>query len=152
MLTIVIIMTIIIYGEKNMSKRIRMLLLCLLSLTLGVIIYTYYRSDTYIGNLIREILNIEYKTANHFSFISYYIPDYLWAFSLCSGLFAIYPLKPSLGFWWGIVTFIYGVIWEIMQYFALISGTFDIVDIIMYFTAASSVVTINYLFNKEKKK
>ena len=134
-----------------MSKRIKMLLLCLLSLTIGVIIYTYYRSDTYIGNLASEILNVKYKTEDRFTIISYYIPDYLWAFSLCSGLFAIYPLKSKHGFWWGAVTFIYGVAWEFMQYSSLVSGTFDIVDIIMYFTAASSVVSINILFNKEKK-
>ncbi len=134
-----------------MNKRIKMLLLCLLSLTLGVIIYTYNRSDTYIGNLVSELLNIKHKSEKQFIFLSYYIPDYLWAFSFCSGLFAIYPLRPKLGLWWGVTTFIYGALWEIMQYFSLVSGTFDIIDIIMYFIAASSVITINFIFNKEKE-
>lgn len=135
-----------------MRKRIKMLILCLLSLILGVIIYTYFRPNTYIGNILSKILHIRKVNSNSFIVLSFYFPDYLWAFSLCSGLFAIYPLKQKLIYLWGIVTFIYGVLWEILQYYSIVSGTFDIVDIFMYFAAASSVVTIFYYINKENKQ
>ena len=135
-----------------MHKRIKMLILCLVSLILGVVLYTFFRSETYIGKLAAQILGMRPYPANLFTSISYYLPDFLWGFSLCSGLFSVYPLKSYVSLCWGVLTFLYGTIWELLQKVSIVSGTFDVIDIFMYLAAASAVVIINFYFNKEKEK
>ena len=82
--------------------------------------------------------------------LSFYLPDFLWACALCSGLFAVYPLRARVGWIWGAVTLLYGVGWELLQWCAVISGTADTVDVFLYLAAAIVVVAINYKMEKRK--
>lgn len=133
-----------------MNNRIKMLLISIICLIIGSFLYIFSRPNAYISKFIFRILNI---TVSH-SFIplgiSFYVPDYLWACALCSGLFSIYPLKRDKGWIFGVVTFIYGTVWELMQLIDIVPGTADIIDIILYLAAAYTVVMINSNFEKRK--
>ena len=126
-----------------------MLVICAVSLLIGLIIYVVFRPQTYISLWLGNFLKIKYYPKNAI-FISFYLPDFLWALSLCSCLFAFFPLKKQIMWLWGAVTFLYGCFWELLQMLSSGFGTADIIDIILYFTAAATVVLINYYFNKEK--
>lgn len=135
-----------------MNVRVKMFLICLMGLCIGTVIYLFSRPDAYISIVILKILNLENTKAFLPIIISYYLPDFLWAISLCSGLFVIYPLDSRKGVVWGVVTFLYGFLWEALQLFSIVSGTADIIDVLLYLAAALTVVVINNYFKKREEK
>ncbi|MBQ8605840.1 MAG: hypothetical protein IJ408_03810 [Clostridia bacterium] len=135
-----------------MNSRIKMFLICFASLCLGSAVYILSRPDVYISKFVLQMLNVKEYTGIFPSFVSFYIPDFLWATSLCSGLFAVYPLKAKKSLIWGIITFLYGALWEFFQAVSIVSGTADIIDVILYLTAAVVVVAINYYLKKREEK
>ena len=133
-----------------MNNRVKMLLISFSCLLVGSVIYSFSRPNVYISKFVLQMLNIK-ENYNFFPLvISFYVPDFLWSSALCSGLFVIYPLKSNKGWIWGAVTFLYGVVWEILQLFSIVSGTADVIDVLLYLAAAFAVVMIN--FNLEKRK
>ena len=135
-----------------MTHRIKMIWLSLISLSLGGIIYIFSRPNVYISKIIIDMLNIGEDCSFVPPVISFYVPDFLWASALCSGLFAAYPLRTKNGWIWGAVTTLYGIVWEILQFFMIVSGTADIVDVLLYLTAAVVVVMINFYLEMRKKE
>lgn len=122
-------------------------LLCILSLIMGGLLYVLFRPNTYIGGIftafpcVNTIAQICAIYAN--DLLKFYLPDFLWGFSLGCGFIAIN--KPKFG---GVVacsfcSFLCGFVWELLQYFHIIKGTGDILDIIMYFLASAVCIIIN---------
>lgn len=153
MLTIVIIMTIIIMGDRIMSKRIYFLL-SVIFLTLGALIYALYRPNSQIAvfcdkivelNSLRQVLVVFEN-----DFIKFYLPDFLWGISLCFSLYAVFlpSLKGAIII--STVAVFCGICWEILQWTDLVGGTGDVLDIMMYF--AAGVLTIFISLKKEKEK
>jgi hypothetical protein len=129
-----------------------MALISLGSLCFGTVVYILSRSDAYISKGFIQLMNIK----NSFNILpvslSFYLPDFLWAMALCSCLFAVCPMNAYRGFIWGIITFLYGAGWEILQLFKVVSGTADIIDVLLYLIAAVAVVMINLYFKEEERK
>ncbi len=84
------------------------------------------------------------------NFLKFYFPDFLWAISLCFGLYAIYLPTIKTSIMLSVIVFVYGVIWEILQAVEVLGGTGDIVDVIMYLLACLLALIFN--LKKEKTK
>ena len=76
----------------------------------------------------------------------FYLVDAIWAYSLTFAL--SFFLNEFLS---GAISFAFGVLWELFQKSSIFSGTFDVFDIIMYFTASTLAVIIIYLTTKGEK-
>ncbi len=133
-----------------MRNRFIMSLLCVFTLGTGGSLYLFLRPDTYISKLIVGMLDLNVSASSQWVSVAFYLPDFLWCFSLGCGLFAIYPLKNGKSFLWGILVFLYGTLWETAQLFHWLPGTPDGIDILLYLMAGMTAVWINHLLNKGK--
>lgn len=135
-----------------MSKRVLTLILGCLSLCFGLILYLLFRENTYITKAIEYILplaNIRPYTATWANaFTQYYLPDFLWSFSLSSlsTAFCAHSQKETILFCF--LGAFCGIFWEFSQWVGLFNGTGDCLDIIMYFLGSCLCLLINL---KEKK-
>lgn len=136
-----------------MSKRRLNILLGIIALIFGSLLYILFRENTYIAKAfgsfdiivqMREILS-PYAT----NFLMFYFPDFLWAFSFCCGLCAIFTPRISGTIICGCMVLFIGCGWEGMQYWKIIGGTGDVLDIIAYLLAGIANIIINL---KEREK
>lgn len=125
-----------------MRLRLRWSVISVVSLLCGALDYMLYRQDTYIG-----ALSIFPGMPFHwgYSFFAYYLPDFLWAFSLIFGLFTILSPLHKNTLLCSILTAAYGSLWELGQFLDWISGTADWIDVGMYIAAAISAVMIKHI-------
>ena len=115
--------------------------LILLPVILGGSIYLLFRVDSLLmfqwleffdlkESLLRlrECIKIEFP-----DWVIFSLPDGLWLFSYVSFMLMIWRHKPSWQsfFWIGIMPFI-AIASEVLQYFKVLVGTFDIMDIYAY--------------------
>lgn len=77
-------------------------------------------------------------------FLKYYLPDYLWGVALACGLHAIFNPKAKESLICTVVVVLLGALYEVLQWFGIISGTGDIVDVVLYALAGATVNVINY--------
>lgn len=133
--------------EYVLSRTKKNCLFCLISLIIGCLLYILFRPNTYIGRIFTGFgcVDTVRQICSHYAsdLFKFYLPDFLWAFSLGCGLISIQ--KPKIV---GVVicsfcSFLCGFIWELLQYFHVISGTADIHDVIMYFLASAICIIIN---------
>lgn len=132
-----------------MSTRKLNLALSILSLLFGGIIYLFLRESTIIASVFGRIGLIEmiqkYFADVRCGFLSFYFVDFLWAFSLSTGLIAIWlPRRRGL-YLCAIIAFCFGCVWELAQSLEIASGTGDWCDIAMYFAAALTSIVINII-------
>ena len=148
-------MSIIILGACNMSKKVLNAGLSFFTILLGGTLYLLFRENTIISNRfetfcdLTSVRNLLSPFSN--DIFKYYLPDFLWAFSLCCGLNVLYEKKVLRAIEAGIVTILFGCAWEILQYANIIFGTADIIDVILYLTASITSVMINILILRRKK-
>lgn len=76
-------------------------------------------------------------------FSKYCLTDFLWMFALHNAILLIWSDKPNII--WTIWVFLLGASLELMQYYKLINGTFDLWDIISYLLAIVLSYLIYYL-------
>ncbi|MBE6825017.1 MAG: hypothetical protein E7513_06695 [Ruminococcaceae bacterium] len=130
-----------------MSKRFSNMLLCCIALLVGCTLYILLRPTTHIGELFDKftlITNLRNALALYpCDFLKYYLPDFLWGFSLCCGLIAIFEPKTKGLIGCAIVAFICGASWETLQFYNITTGVGDYKDIVMYLLAVIISVTIN---------
>ena len=140
-------------GIAVMQMRKKNISLCLSALSFGFLLYVLFRPNTYVGSLLNgwAYIDIIRQMSSFFAsdLCKFYLPDFLWAFSLGCGLIAIYTPKTTGVVVCALCPFLCGLTWELLQHFALLSGTGDIVDIIMYFLASALCLIINL---RESKK
>ena len=117
-----------------------------IGLTFGGIIYVLLGKNTYINRILNY--NVDIELTPFLSFLRFYFADFLWAYGLCFSLSVILDCKKA-----AIITVLFSALYEILQYFNVISGTGVFFDVLVYL-AASFIVAfiIKFLFNKEKKK
>ena len=117
------------------------------SLLTGGAIYVLFRENTHIARLFSSITLIEpfriWLKETPSDVFRFYLPDFLWGLSLGCGLQAI--LKPTArkNLLCGGVAFLCGVIWECLQFSHIISGTGDILDIVLYLLACALCTFLN---------
>lgn len=71
------------------------------------------------------------KAFQDFTVVRNYIPDGLWAYALVSSLLIIWERKIKTQ--WITICIMMFLMFEIFQYFEILDGTGDIIDIIIYF-------------------
>ena len=142
-----------------MSDIRKLIFLSILSILFGGLIYLAFRSDgiilfswiDYIG-LTESIDNLRLKTLPYKDdfpdWVLYSLPDGLWLFSFSSAIMVIWERELKLhAFIIWISMLILVVFLEILQYYNIINGTFDIVDIIFFIFGAILPV---WIFKKTK--
>ena len=136
-----------------MSRRGLNILLGGLSLTVGGLLYICFREGTYVAQLlscingITELQAICRPIRSHF--LRYYLPDFLWGLSLGCYLQAVHLPERHGVFICGSVVVVLGAGWEFAQFMNIVSGTADLLDVLMYLAAGVVTVIMNY---KERKK
>lgn len=130
-----------------MRRRKKYVLLGVVSLVLGAMIYIVFRENSYIGITFNSISMIQEirRVLDGFScgFLKFYLPDFLWGFSLCCNLLAVYIPKRNGCIICVGIAFLCGCVWEWMQYKGIVSGTGDINDVLMYLLASVACTIIN---------
>ena len=105
-------------------------------------------TDLFLNVVLPILLGILiYYFAGKFSLNKYIrnqLPDGLWAYSLVSSILIIWDRKITAI--WIIIIFIFFILFEGLQYFKIINGTADMVDIITYFIFASIALILNKFF------
>lgn len=136
------------------KHRFICIIFSLFFLFIGLLIYLFLRKGTYIHSFLPE--NIELKLADIYlrtyksffcDLLRFYIVDFMWgaglAFALCS---VLHKIDFAHIIYCSVFSFILGILYETLQYFSVLSGTFDLMDICMYAVAASLCSTINIKF------
>ena len=139
-----------------MSNRKMYCLLSAISLILGASIYIFLRGNSYIGIVTGNfpvILTVR-QLVMHLScdFTKFYLADFLWGFSLCCGLLAIYTPQVKGCLICAFATILCGCAWELLQYVGIWGGTGDFCDMLMYFLAGLTCTIINTVRRKKHEK
>lgn len=116
----------------------------IIGLSLGTLIYISFGENTYINKVIPISLSFRSLFTD---ILLFYVADALWAYALTFALSLF--ISETLS---GILTAIYGILWEILQSFHPSLGTFDTADIIMYLSASTFAVLIINLYKKYKRR
>ena len=139
-----------------MKKRNVYILLCIASLCIGGGLYVIFRPNTYVTDFARNLLPVSEALFSKLEsincdFIKYYLPDFVWAFSLNCGLNAIFNTKKAV-FINGGVVFGIGALWELAQYVGITSGTGDLIDAAMYTLAVLTILILELIGYKKNKR
>jgi len=78
--------------------------------------------------------------------VSNYLPDGLWAYSFASIMLIIWDRQ--LNFLWIVSCYLIAAGFELLQYWQLITGTADRIDVITYFIFISAGLLSNNYFKK----
>ena len=137
-------------------KKYIYLILGISSLILGLMIYLLFRENTYISKFILSLVTFDklkmYLNWLKCDFVCFYLPDYLWAFSLSCWLHIIFEPDKKGSIVCTIVVFAVGAIYEFLQYINIISGTGDFIDVFFYILAGITVNLIKGRMDKNEKK
>ena len=143
-----------------MSDIRKLIFLSILSILFGGFIYVAFRSDSivlfswidYIG-FAEPIDNLRLKTLPYKDgvpdWVLYSLPDGLWLFSFSSAVMVIWEMeitRYSLILLLSILILVISL--EALQYYNIINGTFDIIDVIFFIFGA---VLPMWVFKKTKK-
>ena len=140
----------------------KLIFLSIVSIVFGGIIYTGFRSSSiilfnwieYIGliNLVENlrIFTLEYKDSLPLWFL-YSLPDGLWMFSYSCIVLVIWRMEVTKYSLLCILSLLmFSIIFEILQYYQYVNGTFDIIDIIFFIFGGLFPLYINQKIKHEK--
>lgn len=138
--------------KKINFKTITNLFIGTISIFVGGFFYVVYRPNSYIHQTLKTFLPIDFSANSPTGYLlSCYLPDFLWALSLCCFINVILHTK-KVSFLPPLITLCMGLIWETLQGLNLISGTGDIFDILLYLAAGIIAVIINLFNGKRMEK
>lgn len=130
-----------------MSFRIKNLVLMTVALLTGLLLYVLFRPETYITKFLAQFIYvkaIDYQADSVYGIVcGCYLPDFLWGFSLSCGLCVLFPPNRKNITLCCIVSFIYGLLWELTQLMSVTGGTADYLDVLAYFLSACMCLIIN---------
>lgn len=139
-----------------MKKQNLYFLTGILSIILGGFIYLLFRTKTLLIFSLLRILNINITETVHINksnsfqlFFVYSLPNGLWLFSALI-LFGCIWKKSTLNFF--IYTFVFllgSILFEVLQKFKLIQGTFDCID--LFSLMAFTIIGMIFYFMKIKR-
>ena len=108
--------------------------------------YGLCRTDTFVGDAMGVVLTLRMPREHLlYGFFAWYLPDFLWMFSLTCALFGIMLPRNSSIVIWSAVSFLWGVLWETAQWNGVVDGTGDLWDVLMYIMAVIAAALINNL-------
>lgn len=126
------------------NQSIKIILLPLIILFLGSLIYVLFRSADifFIEWLLKqnncrailEIRSISLRFSGSFpNWFLYSLPDALWLLSFAILMLNIWKNESYIStFIWAILVPLLAIIWEFAQFFNLLIGTFDWMDVCLY--------------------
>lgn len=130
-------------------------LLSFVLLTIGGIIYLGWRSGNLImfqllekwgmSNLLNSIRNIS-TDFSLFSWVKYSVPDGLWLFSYMFLIDIIWQNHKSILYYiflWSLP--VVAIMSELLQYVAIVPGTFDIIDLVCYVSAVIIFLILKFI-------
>lgn len=130
-----------------MQRRQRNIIYSMVGLLLGGILYVLFRSNTYISRIFASsgmvLFLRELAEPYAWEFLRYYLPDFLWCFSLSCGIQAICLSERKEVILYALIAFLCGVTWELCQCMNIVSGVGDLYDVLMYFLGSSLSVLVN---------
>lgn len=115
-----------------------------MALLLGLLIYLLFRPNTYISKFLLHFFPLDIPKAfskMEYAFLKFYLVDYLWAFSLACWLRCV--LVEESGKICIVIVSLTGILYEIAQFFGIVSGTGDILDCFLYVLAGFTVSALN---------
>lgn len=126
-----------------MSLRRRSICTSVAALLGGIALYLLFREKNHFSGLFWNNTVLQYLRGVFAplscNFLRYYLPDYLWCLSLNYSLIAIFTPAKSVLFLCSATAVCSGIIWELLQYTHVISGTGDWLDVMMYLLAGITV-------------
>lgn len=132
-----------------MKKRCFNIIMCIVTLSVGGIMYIIFRPTTYIGSFFDSVPIIKYLqsccSVLDCDFVKYYLPDFLWSFSLCCGLISLFEFSKSVVIYCGLTTFACSIVWELLQHINILNGVGDFFDIVIYLIAVITAVSLNFI-------
>lgn len=127
--------------NKTILKKI--LIHTVFPLSVGIAIYYFGRDWTHleIGKLFHSPNSVSFP-----DWVKYNLPDGLWLYAFtCLNIFIWKNSESNVRLFWIAIIPITGFTSEIMQYYHIILGTYDLKDIICYFI---SIIVIFFNFHK----
>lgn len=121
-----------------MKKRF---LLSVIFLIIGVIIYVVYRN----GIMVKDNIVL--------SAIRNYLPDVCWTLSFyyASVNFA-FNISKNYILLNSIYVFLISIVFEFLQYFGIVEGTYDILDILIYLTSIIFACLIEIIIRRKENE
>lgn len=111
---------------------------------MGCLIYVLFRTDALIYN--RLLGNIFNPLTSPVTFLEkvivFSLPGGLWAMSYTLLIFHIRKDKTFSTIMWSFLIPIIGIVSEISQFYLLIPGTFDLMDLIMYIVSPLIIIKL----------
>ena len=139
----------------NVKRKIILFTVMYISFGIGANIYTDLRGFSHglfrwVDSVFPMNLQVFSNSWIDNSFILYNLPDGLWMLSFCLLLILIWQnTSKSSAYTWLIIGFAMGILYEVSQYFGVVSGTFDIIDVVCILVAfLLSSITI-FTLNKQ---
>lgn len=128
--------------SKNYYKLKLFIIHIFFPISIGGLIYIFFRSKSllmfsWFNNLgLNQIIRYFRTSLNIYSnyipdWLLYSLPDGLWVYSFSSSLLLLWEKEVKISSFWLFLPFLFGSGIEIMQKFDLVSGTFDIIDLII---------------------
>ncbi len=138
------------------KKRIFLSIFSFLSLAAGLLIYLVFRNDTFIHAFlphgICDFFYVELERNAFTDFVKFYLCDFLWAFSFSNALTCVsYSFEKKRLVINALLVLFCGVLFEVLQHFGVISGTFDFADILAYAVAAVLSAAVSFFYLKGVK-
>lgn len=104
----------------------RLIWLMALPLVGGLLIYVFFRTDSYLADLFPA--SWKWKSGNKILlFVTGWLPDFLWSFSFANFLFTY---KLSSGFYYNFFVLLIVLLAELIQFFFNNAFTFDYFDLL----------------------
>jgi len=140
---------------KSNIYKLFMLFNIIVPLAVGVSLYYYFRPDTYISQFLYGVLRLPQSNSrvldNGFViFINSYLQDFLWAYALTFAISFIVgqsKIKNALVL---AICVLFEIFTELMQKVGVISGVFDLWDIILMALATSLALLLIIIKTKRR--
>lgn len=118
-------------------------------LLLGLVIYFFLKPDTYVIKWIFSFFNFNFTySISHnnliVKFIYCYLCDILWAYALTFAVYYFSDFFTHKYFIAMLITIVFCVLIEFLQFFDIITGAFDVLDIL--FEIIANVLALMYIF------
>ena len=119
------------------------------ALMVGGCLYLFFREHTYLHRIIGGTFP-SFADVQFFGvvFLRYYLPDFLWSYSLYCGLCGIICPTGHRWIWPAISALGLGVVWELAQYFSWVSGTGDVADVLLY---GAAIAVAEIIFRRKRQ-
>ena len=116
----------------------------------GAILYLLFRPNIVFLYWLHNSAQLSQFSFTGDTVVRYFFPDYLWCYALCFSLFRLHLPATGKAVLISISAFVFGTVWEIMQWVNCVPGTGDILDCVAYGAGALTALCI-YLLNKRRK-